>query len=480
MKVYLISPPAPGGIKMIREGRCMQKEGVWTTIWPPISLALSASVLVQEGFEVFANDCNTEEMLVEDFRNKLKEIQPDLLVINSTTPSIEFDLSMSKEAKSVLPQIKTAVFGIHVTTLPEDSFKMEPDLDYIIRGEPEMGLLELAQALRDNKSFENILGIAYRAGDKIQITPDRPYLDPNDLPFPAWNLINHNLYQLPFSGKPFLLVSSGRGCPYDCTFCVSKAYYGKKVRMRDPLKVVDEIAWAQKEFKVNDFFFWSESFTLMKKQVMAICDEILKRNLRIRWVCNSRVDNVSEELLRKMRESGCWLISYGIESGNQEILDRSKKGTTLDQARDAVAISRKFGFQLSGHFLFGLPGETVETMKKSIEFARELDLDFAQFYCATPWPGTGLYEKALKNGWLTTTEWSKFEQSIAIMDLDTVTAEEVMEWRRKANKAFYLRPGKMVRTGINVLGDADLGYLFSTAKKYFGWTTARDKDKQDS
>jgi radical SAM superfamily enzyme YgiQ (UPF0313 family) len=274
------------------------------------------------------------------------------------------------------------------------------------------------------------------------------------------------------------LVSSGRGCPYDCTFCVSKAYYGKKVRSRDAIKVVDEIAWDQKEFGVNDFFFWSESFTLMKKQVMTICDEIMRRQLGIRWVCNSRVDNVNEELLNKMRKSGCWLISYGIESGSQEILDRSKKGTTLNQAREAVAISRKLGFQLSGHFLFGLPGETVETMRKSIDFARELDLDFAQFYCATPWPGTQLYDEALKNGWLNTTDWSKFEQSIAIMNLDTVSAEEVMEWRRKANKAFYLRPGKMIRTGLNIMGDANLGHLFSTAKKYFSWTSARNKDKQ--
>jgi len=470
MKILLINPPSPGDYPFTREGRCMQKEGVWTTVWPPISLCTIGAVLREAGFEVRINDCPSESIDREGLVGIIRDFQPDLLISNSATPSIKFDAEIPALTKSVLPDIKVAIFGIHAGVRPEEVFGMSPGLDFIIRGEPEFSALELAKKLYKDDAASEVSGISTRLNGKVEHYPARQfYPELDDLPFPAWDLVDLKHYSLPFTGKKFTMVMSSRGCPYDCTFCVAQSYYGKKIRKRSPQRILDEVEWTREKFSVEDFFFWSESFTIVKKNIHNLCDEIFRRNLKIRWVCNSRVDNVDLELLQKMKQAGCWLVSFGIESGDQGILDRSKKHITIEQVRQAVKYARQAGLQIAGHFVLGLPGETETTLKKTGEFSRELDLDYAQFYYASPWPGSRFYEEAVKEGWLNTQDWNLFEQSVCILDYPELSAKKIMEMRDKMTRAFYYRPSIVWKTLKKIKSPAELKNFLGMVRNYLSW-----------
>ena len=210
---------------------------------------------------------------------------------------------------------------------------------------------------------------------------------------------------MPFSGNRFLLVGTARGCPYGCTYCTNKVYYGAKVRMRSAKRIVDEMEWAGKEFGIYDFLFWSESFTNGQENAIETAREIIRRGLKVAWVCNSRVDTVSPELLKTIKEAGCFMIGFGIECGNQQVLDSVKKGTTLQDAIEAVRMAHDAGLEVTGHCVLGLPGETEETMKQTLDFAKFLKIDYAQFYCAVAFPGSKLYDQCEENGWFDTSDW---------------------------------------------------------------------------
>jgi radical SAM superfamily enzyme YgiQ (UPF0313 family) len=448
----------------------MQKEGVWTTVWPPISLCTIGAMLRDADFDVKIHDCPVEGIDQEGLRAIIRDYRPDLLITNSSTPSIKHDLAIPALAKATFPPVKVAAFGIHVGILSEEVMQSAPELDYIIRGEPEFTALELAQALASGINPQNIPGLSLRLNGSVRHFPDRSfYPDLDALPFPAWDLVNLDKYRLPFNRRKFVMVMSSRGCPYDCTFCVAQSYYGKKIRKRSARRIVDEIEWNIRQNGISDFFFWSESFTILKKNIVELCDEILKRGLKIKWVCNSRADNIDRQMLEKMKSAGCWMISYGVESGEQSILDRAQKRITIDQMREAVKLTRQFGFQIAGHFVLGLPGETEESLKKTEKLALELDLDYAQFYCASPWPGSRFFNEAKREGWLNTYDWDKYEQSFCVLDYPELSGQRIMEIRDKMTKAFYYRPKIVWKTLKKISSPAEFKNFMGMVKDYLTW-----------
>lgn len=470
MKVLLINPPSSRGISYSREGRCMQQGGAWTTVWPPLSLALIASLLEREGWEVQLLDCGVEGIDMDGLRRRMIKFEPDFIIFSTATPTIVSDLLVTGLAKEVCPDSKVACFGIHVTVFPEESFRRAPGLDYVVRGEPEFTFRELAQAVKGKGAISEILGVSYRGTGSIVHNPDRGFPDKLDeLPFPAWHLINPIHYRLPFSGRPFLLITPVRGCPYQCIFCAAMTYYGRKLRYHSPEKVVEEMKWIKDKFGVEDLLFWSEVFNVRRDFVLAVCDEIERKDVRLNWVCSSRVDQVDREMLKRIHRAGCWMISYGIESGCQEILDRSKKGANLEQTRKAVCLAKEAGLEVVGHFVFGLPGETKETIRETFKFAEGLGLDYAQFYCAVPFPGTQLYDLARSNGWLNTSDWTGFEQNCSVMDLPGLSSTDVMELRRKAYKDYYLRPRRIIRVLRKIKGFRELRSFFKKALDFSTW-----------
>jgi anaerobic magnesium-protoporphyrin IX monomethyl ester cyclase len=469
MNVLLINPPAPKGVAMVREGRCMQRKGAWTAVWSPISLATIAAVLEQEGFHCQLVDCIIEGIGTEELVQRARKYPPKLAVINTATPSIDSDLKLAAFLKQAFPGITTLAIGIHVTALPDESLEMEPQLDAVVRGEPELTIREVAERLRLNKTLEGVTGLSLRNNDQIWHYPDREPADLDQLPFPAWHLVRRDLYLMPFLNRPFLLVGTNRGCPYPCAFCADATYYGKRVRLKSPQRIVRELDWIKTKFHIRDFLFWAESFTLNQEWAKEVADAIKRAGLDIAWVCNSRPDNVDPVLLDKIKAAGCWMIGYGLESGSEQMLRAMDKRATVEQNREAVIMAKRAGLDVTAHMVIGFPGETRETIQQTIEFARSLPLDSVQFYCAVPFPGSRLYIQAKKHGWINTTDWELFEQNYSVLDLPTMTAKEIMEWRKRAYQSFYLSPGKFLKISLRFMTMPGITHMARMIREFRGW-----------
>ena len=347
---------------------------------------------------------------------------------------------------------------------------MEECPDAVIIGEPEATALEFARAAADGKKLDGISGIVYRNGKKIiRNSPRPPIEDLDSLPFPAWDLVNRDLYRMPLTNRRFLLITTARGCPHACDFCADTTFYGRKLRARSPAKVADEMEHVREKYGINEFLFWSESFTLDRKHAEAMADELIRRGGGFRWVCNSRVDGVDDALVLKFRDAGCWMIGFGFETGDEATLRRMKKGTTLRQAEEAVAACRRHGVEATGHFVIGYPGETEESAGRTAEFAKKLNLDFAQFYCAVPFPGSPLYERAKAKGWLATNDWRKFEQNMCVLKVDGATPEDVEKWRRSAYLKFYANPARALKILGRIRSPGDAMGIIKGLREFISW-----------
>ncbi len=467
MRVYLLNPPADGGLNLVREGRCMQRTSTWTAVWAPISLATSAAILRDKGMEVRITDGSVEELTREQVSNIISDWKPDLVVINTATSSIEYDVGTASLVKNAYPEAKTIVLGIHPSARPDDCFAIDENLDMAARGEPEYTIRDAALAMRDGSDLGNVLGLSWRSDGEIHHNEKRPFIeDLNALPYPAWDLIDTNYYRMPFSGNRFLLVGTARGCPYGCSYCTNKVYYGAKVRQRSPERIVDEMEWAGKEFGIYDFLFWSESFTTDQQNAIDTAREIIKRGLKVTWVCNSRVDTVSPELLRTIKEAGCFMIGFGIECGNQDVLDSIKKGATLQDAIQAVRMAHDAGLEVTGHCVLGLPGETKETMNQTVEFAKFLKIDYAQFYCAVAFPGSRLFDQCNENGWLDTLDWKRYEQNFSVITTPRLESKEVTKARERAVMRYYSQPRLVLHNLNKIRSGSDVVYFAKTLKNY--------------
>ncbi len=443
MKVFLINPPAVDGVRMVREGRCMQRAGAWTAVWAPVSLALTGGMLEADGHEVRLTDCIVEGVNSSEMAAQVAAFRPDLVVLNAATPSIDGDLDRARIIKQVMPGARVAAFGIHVTALPEQSLNSGSEVDFVIRGEPESTVKDLVHAGLNPKG---VPGISWRDGNEGYVhEPDRePIADLDSLHFPAWHLVDRKRYIMPFTDRRFLLIATGRGCPHRCAFCADPAFYGRKLRLRSPEKVAEEMEYVGTGFGIRDFLFWSESFTLNRDYAVEVCEAILKRGLKTCWVANSRVDDVDPELLRLMKRAGCWVVGYGVEAGTDKSLKMMRKNVTVEQIRRAIEWTVDAGIGAVAHTIIGYPGETEDEVNETIRFVKSLPLDFAQFYCAVPFPGSPLFDEAQREGWINTRDWSRFEQNHSVLDTPWLSARKVMELREKAFREFYLRPRAFV------------------------------------
>jgi len=271
-------------------------------------------------------------------------------------------------------------------------------------------------------------------------------------------------------GRPFLIVAPVRGCPYSCNFCTAPVYYGKRLRKRPVPMVVDEIEANLGQLAVRDFFVWADTFTADKAYVKQFCAEIIRRGLKISWTCNSRVDTVDRDVLAQMKAAGAWMISFGLESGNDAVLAQTGKKITVDQSRHAVALAHQVGIKTSGHFILGLPGETESSLHDTLRLALALPLDIAQFYTVAPFPGTRLYRQAIKQGWLQT--HMPASQGQAVLNLPGLPAHRVDAFRRYAFRRFYGRPGVMLNLLAMTRPGAMVG-VFRSLRRFLGWAQTR-------
>ena len=475
---YLLNPAIRGQPRYIREGRCMQKAASWATVWPPITLAQLAAI-ARNHSEVRLVDGNVEDWTLEGLIEDVRRSKADLVVVSTGFPSIDADMAAAEAIKQAMPTARVVGFGAYFTLLDEKSMEGYPFLDAAIAGEPEETFAELVAAVaRGTHNFESIPGLLLHKAGRVISTGPRPLIDDLDtLPFPDRTLLRNDRYRLPHNDRPFTLVNTSRGCPFPCTFCIVKPYYGGRVRRHSLEYILREIQECVARHGLREFLFWEEVFTLDKEFVLQFCQGLRERGLNIAWAATTRATSVEEESLRAMKQAGCYLLGLGIESSSQAILDRAKKQQTVADVQRAVALCRKVGVKTMGHCIFGLPGETPQTAQATIRFMTRLNLDYMQCYCAVPYPKTELGKQARAKGWITARAWSQYDfGGESIMDLDTITGEEVSRFRRQAFRRFYLRPIYLLKAAF---GSFSVRRLF-TLLKFREWIGRPATKRRDS
>jgi len=411
---------------------------------PPIGLSYVAAVLKQKGYDVKILDAELHNYTHAQTVNEIKKFNPDIICSTVTTPLISTVSEFCKAAKEFNKNIITILGGPHISALPEDCIKPQC-FDFGVVSEGEYTILELVEELeKGGNDFSKIKGLVYKKNGSQVVNERRELIENLDeLPFPARELLDVKKYLNLFNGKPYTIVISSRGCPGQCIFCDSCVTFGRRTRFRSPNNVVDELEEIKNRFRLDYVTFCDDTFTLNKNRTIEICREILRRKLDTQFYCSSRVDTIDEDRLGWLKKAGCDTITFGVESGDQRILGVIKKGTTLDQARKAIELTKKHGIKTHASYVLGIPGETLETINKTIKFAHELDTDLAQFTIATPFPGTELWEIAKKRNLLKSTDFSKFAWYYSsVLAVEGITAEQLKQIQRDAYENYH--KGKQV------------------------------------
>jgi radical SAM superfamily enzyme YgiQ (UPF0313 family) len=481
--VMLVNPPSEDGAIWIRSQHRVGRRSRENMIWPQVSLAQMAALLMPE-YTVEVVDAIALRMSWPEFAKLLEQKRPKYYLTQVTAPTLRNDMYGVFLAKAL--GAKTMAFGTHVTPMTLESMRPFPALDFILRGEPEMTLRELLDRLegktpsdprvakmlaetsrpqarrvgteekvdafpvadpqgRPLGPYASILGLAWRKGEEIVINPDRPFI-PNldDLPIPRHELLPLDKQRMPMIKGPFTFIVTSRGCPAGCKYCIKHVSYQNSVRVRSAENIVEELEYLGR-LGITNIHMYADLYTVNRDHVMSMCHLMVERGLKIRWTCNSRVDYVDEEMLKAMGQAGCWLISWGIESANEAILKRARKGYKKEQAFKALRWAKAAGIKNWGYFIIGLPGETEESIRETIDYAKQLPLDIALFHIAAPYPGTPFFYDVVENNWFRPgTKWEEVDMDQStVLDYDNLTAEQLEYWQKRATREWSFRPGPM-------------------------------------
>lgn len=431
-RILLIYPPSP---VMNREDRCQQptKDLIVIPPLPPTDLMYLAAIAERKGLEAKIKDYSQSGNLEQD----LREFNPDYLVVNIATPSLEHDLDAIRKAKEINPEIITIAKGAAFLTLGEKILAEHEFLDFGILGEAEETLKEILEEQEKTR----ILGIYYKENGNVKFTGNRAFIEDLDsLPFPARHLVDNSIYRRPDNNKVQATIKVERGCPFHCFFCLATPVSGAKVRRRSVENIVAEIRECVEKYNIRNFLFWSDIFNLDKKWTMDLSQAIIDSGLKITWSANTRADTADLEMAKMMYKSGCRLVSIGVESGSQEMLEKMGKNITLNDVRRTVKVFKQAKIRIYNYFVIGLPWETEETVEETIKFAIELNSDFISFYTATPLPGSRFYDYAKEHNLFD--KETSFESAYFYPAVNThyLTKERVFELHKSAIKRFYLRP----------------------------------------
>jgi radical SAM superfamily enzyme YgiQ (UPF0313 family) len=516
--ILFVNPPAPDGGIWIRSQHRVGRRSREGMIWPQVGLAQLAALFPDYQVEVI--DAIPLRMDWADFERLLEEKRPRYYVTQVTAPTLRNDLYGTFLARSL--GATTIAFGTHVTPIPRETMRAFPSLDFVLRGEPELTLRELVDTLEargpraqspeprsqrlwpevapsfevrlrklfteadpdwrpawlglesETPNLKRIKGLVWRDGNEVVVNPDRPFIRHlDDLPLPRHDLLPLEKYRAPLVRGPYAFVVTSRGCPGGCRFCIKHVSYGSSIRFRSPENILAELELLA-SLGVHSIHMYADLFTVSREQVVGLCEQILERGLRLRWTCNSRVDFVDPEMLRLMGRAGCWMISWGIESGSEEVLRRARKGIVLDQVEQALRWAHEAGIRNWGYFIIGLPGETEETIRETIRFAKRLPLDLALFHIAAPYPGSPLFFEVVERGWLRPgTRWEQVDMDCStVLDYPHLRAEELERWARRAFRAWALRPGPALTYLRMLLGSPSLWRpALEIGLESLGWAT---------
>jgi radical SAM superfamily enzyme YgiQ (UPF0313 family) len=371
---------------------------------PPLGLAWLAAALLRAGWPTLLVDLQFGDSVPREWLERAT-----LVGIGFMTPQAPAAYAIGRELRAAGKRV--VMGGPHVTVLPGEAFE-EGAADLVALGEGEETVVELVAALAGGRAADDVPGLALPDGDGFRLTPSRALIEDLDaLPFPARQYLPMRRYRLGYLGfdpaAPVASIISSRGCYGRCTFCCSHNVFGRKIRWRSAENIVAEVEEISQRHRLRQFNFSDDTFTLNTANVLEFCRLLTEGRYGIRWACSTRVNNLTEEMLVAMRESGCIRLGLGLESGSQEILDRIRKGTTVEQNRRALELIGRAGLTAYGYFMVGNPGENASTLRQTEEFIRSTGVT-ASFSFATPYPGTDFHEEARAAGWLRELPWNEY------------------------------------------------------------------------
>jgi radical SAM superfamily enzyme YgiQ (UPF0313 family) len=446
-RTLLVNPPLVGGIAFTRQGRCQEREEVLGTTKPPYTLAVTAALLRDRGCEIRLHDLTSTGQSIDELIKRLdsESFHPTLIVFPSTTPTLDADAGQIARLKARY-QAPIFCFGPHASCTPRESMERARDVDGMFVGEPEEAILAVA-GLDSLSRLGEVPSLTFRRdGEIIPHRAHGSYAGFLSAPYPAWDLLDLRRYRVPLADRPYVIVETSRGCPYSCDFCVAPIHQGHKFRERSAKALVDEIERGHREFGLQFFYLWGDTVTLNVKTFGAFCDELIARKLPIQWFGNARADNlVDPEFVRRLKASGCWMLALGIETESEDTRKDMMKRLEGQKIRTAIANMRTAGVKSFGFFILGYPGETPANLDRTIDYALELDPDFANFYPAVPYPGTELYTKSKRDGLLASEDWSRMEYSYYLLSGNGLDEPAVMAAINRARRRFFLRPGYLAR-----------------------------------
>jgi radical SAM superfamily enzyme YgiQ (UPF0313 family) len=497
--VMLVNPPSPDGGIWIRSQHRVGRRSRENMIWPQVGLAQMAA-LMHPDYSVEVVDAIATRMTWPEFEKLLQEKKPKYYITQVTAPTLQNDMYGVFLAKSI--GAKTMAFGTHVTPMPMETMRPYPALDYVLMGEPELTLRELVDVLEGravedphllklfqdtdekweplapaekrngtpSEQLHQIKGLVWRKNGELVMNYPRPFI-PNldDLPLPMHHLLPLEDYRIPMIKGPYTFIVTSRGCTAGCKYCIKHVSYQYSIRLRSPESIVEEL-WELNRLGIHNVHMYADLFTVNRDQVMGMCDLIIKEGLKVKWTCNSRVDYVDEEMLQRMSQAGNWLISWGIESGSEEVLKRARKGYRMEQAHLALNWAKKAGIKNWGYFIIGLPGETEETIQETIDLSKKLPLDIALFHIAAPYPGTPFYFDVMENGWFRPgTRWEEVDMDQStVLDYPALSAEQLEYWQRRAFREWAMRPGPMM-TFLKSISPSTFRSALDIGLQTLGW-----------
>lgn len=414
---------------------------------PPMGLAYIGAALEKNGHKVKIVDIDADGVSKEQFVRIIKEGRFLLAGITTLTPSFNKALSVAQVIKENSHSTYTVLGGVHPTVMPEESIRSN-FIDFLIMGEGDVTISELARALEEKSDFSRINGLAYKKNGQIHINKLGELIEDLDaLPFPARHLFNNYSYTYPDALLyPVMPIITSRGCPGACTYCSAANVFRRKFRMMSAVKVVDELELLVRQYKVKEIHVWDDNFITHRERVFRIRDEVKKRNLKLKFAFPNglRIDYLNEEVIKALCEIGTYSIAVGVESGNQKVLDSVNKNITLRQIREKFKLIKDYKLESWAFFVIGFPGETNETIADTIRFAIELDPDIAKFHILKPFPGTRAHDDLASQGLITDTCYDHYGiHTKPVHRLHSVSEEELLAWQQKAYRMFYFRPKKI-------------------------------------
>ena len=451
MNIAFISPPFFPKYSRGSRSPAVAKSG---TIYYPIWLALAAGVAEKHGHTIILIDSPAEPITSEETFERLSSFNPGLVIIDTSTGSISSDIRFAEETKRRFYSAFVCMVGNHVTAVDKETMQQSEFIDAVARNEYEATIVDLAERLEKNESLENVLSLTWRKGDEIIANGHRPALTPEELdrmPFASEifkRFVNSRNYFFAAGRYPQMMVYTGRGCPYLCTWCMyPQNFYGHTYRHRTPQSIAAEFKFIEENFpEVVEVTIEDDTFTVYKKHTIEICKALIAQKNKLTWTCNARAD-LDEETMRWMKKAKCRLLTVGFESGSNEILKLMKKGMRVERFT-AAENARKTGILIHGTYMMGNRGETLQTMHETLELAKKLNTDTAQFYPLMLYPGTEAYDWAKKEGLISAKSWDDWLTQDGlhnnVVGTHDLTPQEIVDFCNYARREYYWRPAYLL------------------------------------